>query len=336
MGEISIGQPVRDKQIPAEATQFALQPLSSEEGWGRHEKRFFYPGDRNNLFNNQHINPLRIYEGKDKTFHGVWINSEIGKSSSESQFAMWGETQKEIGTENVEKVLDAMAFAYKQADELYPWRAASTGFSVRSLPRNGMLTAGQEGGTTVSFEAQAKPLLARLKAGDPAKIAEYMTYLTSDFIHERAHGEFDEMGSGPEAISQGVQFLYAPGDNPIFERVMEKAIAKSHSVLVGGDEKMSNYDLGNIVWMTEIENELHEMYPEEFPELTEDSNGNIRQLSQLPQKVKQLRAKIGESSWGTLRQRLMKKLLESGNEQTVIIGNFKQNAEKYGFERLAV
>lgn len=161
--------------------------------------------------------------------------------------------------------------------------------------------------------------------------------VTSQFVHERVHNEFDEIGgTSPEAVSQGIQFLYDPGNNYYFERdLYNNSILRANNILrrTAKTNHCNEYEIGNIVWAIDIYEEMNKLYPERFIPLTSSPEKNLSMLIQLPSLLKSMRKDIGNEEWKKLQKHLMKSLLEYDSEQQgKIIVDFPQKASRYGLD----
>lgn len=284
------------------------------------------------------VNPSNFYQDANGPFFGLWIALHV-YGGGEKDNIPWNETLEKVGDrKTVEKLLDIMAYCYKASGDVYPWTPPQrlVGFCVENT--DGAMEQGGANGIRVSFD-HLKYLIQDLKNNDAEKLKRLLVFHTSEFIHERAHREFDEMGFvSPEAVTQGCQFLYQPGMNRIFEHQLDEDIKLSKSICEGTATRgLDNYGKGHIVWMTFLYEELVKKYPDRFTPLSTDGLQNIEILQHLPSIFKSLKEELGDDDWRQYRQELMRALLTyDSNSQGTIIRDYTSKSSEYGFEKLLI
>jgi len=278
--------------------------------------------------------PFHIYQDKDKMFHGKWMNNSRDGITGIS----WEQTFAKIGKrEDVYRILDMFAYAFKEAQDIYPWKDDSLGFTVESGMEGNAMTHTGIAGFPVSFENRAVFLAKAIQDNDLRRVNNNMMILTSDFVHERAHNEFDDIGFvAPEAISQGCQFLFNPGGNVIFEKRMLEYLDRFKDKLDGKpDTKLGVYEVGSLVWMTHLQEQLAQEFPVKLLSPSASAEENIAAYRKLTDVMKEIKDGLPEDQWHTLQQKLMKSLLEyDPNDQAAIINDFRKKASTCGFDFL--
>lgn len=285
------------------------------------------------MFANQKLNPFGIYGEGNNTFHALWTNA----GRMQDRNIGWEETHKLVGKkEDVWKVLNVLAYCYDQVSQVYPWKAKMNGFQVARLGQNVSMMQPEDLGILVNYSQNIPLFIQAMKTADVELLRNLISHTTAEFIHERTHSEFGEIGHVmPEAISQGCQFLYAPGENRYFEdNLFKRAILESAEPILKGEPKRpTDWTYGNIVWATHVWEKLAKEYPEQFVSLTKSGMDNLAKLIQLPHLCRNLRSALGEEAWKNLRTDLMKSLLEyDPKSQLTIILDFEKKASDYGFE----
>lgn len=292
-------------------------------------------------FQNVKQNPSCVYGNADEHFFGIWINSFPFYPTDEHDIG-WRKTLEYVGgREQVHDVLNTLAYCYKEANDLYDWKDPHTaGFSVVADATFGM-EMGKGLGIQVSFPNTAFYIARALKNNDPDKLKLNVISIAAEFVHEKVHNEYDQgpgfLTGSPEAITQGCQFLYLPGENRIFEDQIRQTLEKAEQILEGvGDTRLDIYQRDNMVWMTFLQNLLARRFPDRFKGLSSDGENNIAELGGLISRVASLRKELGDKQWRQLRKALMKELIEyDPKDQDTMINDFKKNASRYGFEKLA-
>lgn len=320
--------------------RFKLKPITDSELTNKFTSGIQNPairyGYEGRIDSQRTINPWHLYEGKDRNFFGIWIIAHPYGSSSYSNIG-WKPTIENLGKEEtVHDVLDTYAYCFDQADKIYDWKTKVGGFSMVANNNFGM-EQGNAYGIQVSFPNSAVYIARAINNKDAARLRKNAIFTTGEFIHERAHNEFDEMGfGGPEAVTQGCQFLYMPGENIIFESQIKTSIDKAKQIQSGeSGDRLFGYNLGNIVWITFMERKLAERFPEKFKALGTDGNKNMDELEKLIPGVADLKRDLGDQEWDKLRRTLMQELLEYDKEsQGTIIRGFERDAGNLGFDKL--
>jgi len=220
---------------------------------------------------------------------------------------------------------------------MYDWKNEGVaGFSVVGDDSFGM-EKGAGFGIQVSFPNTAFPIARHLKNNDAEKLKLRAISSIAEFVHERVHNEYDEMatpGVHPEAVSQGCQFLYLPGENRIFEDQVRQTLKQAGEVITAGSAPLNGYQKHNLVWMAYLQNSLSSRFSGFHP-LGNDGLQNIADLGKLISNVAGLRRSLG-SEWAAVRKELMRELIEYDlSSQVTIIQDFKMQAAQYGLDKLA-
>lgn len=290
-------------------------------------------------FENTRMNPSQFYRGKMGPFYGIWINGHPNGWVEDANIG-WEKTLQEVGKrEDVHTVLDLLAHCYNQAENAYDWKNKGVeGFSVVANSEFGM-EMGKGIGIQVSYPNVVFYIARAIRNKDSDKLKMNLISTAAEFVHERVHREYDQgpgIGTGsPEAISQGCQFLYMPGENVIFENQIQQTIDRAKKIVEGDTgERLDMYQHHNIVWMVFLQSELAKQYPDRFQALGSDGAKNIEELSKLTARVASLKRELGVE-WKPLQQNLMSALIHyNPAEQEVIINDFDKNASEYGLEAL--
>lgn len=320
--------------------RYSLTPTAQTEETGHFLSSVTSPHMRTG-FENTKQNPSRIYRSNEKYFFGIWINS-FPYSPTDGHNIGWEKTLQEVGDrERVHNVLDTLAYCYKEADELYDWEEENiAGFSVVGDDNFGM-DMGKGLGIQVSYPNTAFYIARALKNNDPDKLRLNVASTAAEFVHEKVHNEYNQ-GPGvftgsPEAVAQGCQFLYLPGENHVFEDQIRATLEKARQVLTEDKgARLGAYQRDNVVWMTFLQNLLAKRFPDRFQALGSDGKSNITELGGLISRVASLRKEFGDEQWKQLRKGFMRELIEyDPKDQGTVINDFKAGASRYGFEKLA-
>ncbi|PIQ73344.1 hypothetical protein COV58_03105 [Candidatus Roizmanbacteria bacterium CG11_big_fil_rev_8_21_14_0_20_36_8] len=338
----TMDQPTAQICSPSSEVQFA-KSLSTialttvqDQAFGINRYMMTLTSSARGQFDN-HMNPFQIYHpinGND--FHGVWINTDLTSGKSDSEIT-WSDTLENIGDRvMVNLILNILATSFEESGGIYEWTNTTSGFHIE---RNvsGAMSQSDYLGVPVDYEYCAIPLAKAIKDRNIEEIRKLITIRTSEFIHERAHGEFDQNGgSAPEAVTQGCKFLYNPGNNEIFEKdIFEKSIMRADAILrrTAKTNDFSPHELGNIVWSVEIYEELVRRFSDRFKPLENSAESVISSLIKLPDIFKTLRGDIGEAEWRILQKELMEHLLDYDSiNQAKIIQDFSPKASGYGLD----
>ena len=192
------------------------------------------------------------------------------------------------------------------------------------MSQYGSLTIAQPNGLgiPVGYQETGVKIAEAIKNRDAAELKRLSVQLSAEFLHERTHHEFEAQGGTlPEAISQGCQSLYAPGENEYFEqKVFIPSIQRAENLILGTAKtnSLNAYGYGNLVAGIHLYEELYTRYPDIVPALNTSGENNTVQavsenaalLRQLPTICQSLRKELGEDQWKILRKELMKSLLE--------------------------
>lgn len=295
------------------------------------ESRPMIRGAKKELFG---LNKSRFYEASDgKKFFAVPV-----RTTPNSMASLIAISKTEIGevfptNEEAEKTLDVLATCFAAALAAYEWKRPTDGFIVDGKRGVGM-EQGTDVGLSVSFYTEMRPLAEALQSGDQALVDQNTNHLTASFIHEMTHRDFAEGMTGQEAVSQGMQFLFAPGDNPIFEKQVSQALEKLGKVLSGEEGALDVYELGNVVWMTKLWDELATTHPDSFPALTADGASTTKLLGTLMEKVAVLKKESGEGQWQATQHHLMEVLMTQPSQAFPVEEFQKTRAQQLGLERV--
>jgi hypothetical protein len=183
-----------------------------------------------------------VYNGQDSSQHVIWARGQLtGKKSIDP--AEWREVAAK--PEVIDATNVTLLGAFQSAQSFIGRKDVIRGITIDGSKGFGMEAGDWDFGIRVSYQNRVQTLMEILENGSPQELADYRTFLVSEFVHELTHRYYQEglcfgVHVPMETQAHAIQLLYEPRNNVVFNSHLRSTLRSA--ALAGGAAELEGYD----------------------------------------------------------------------------------------------